>query len=67
MSSLTKVYQNGGTTAVQKKVMNALGPKMFELAKTDFIDKFSTKEQTWKLTFEKNDSGKWVVKSASAS
>lgn len=66
-SALIKVYQSGGQTALQKKLMNDLAPKMFESAKTDYIDKIKTKTITWKLTFKKNKSGKWIVDSASQS
>lgn len=66
-NALVKLYQKKGADAVRKRVMNALALQMFELAKTDYIDQFPTKEETWKLTFEQNDSGKWLVKTATVS
>lgn len=62
-SELMSAYSSGGEKGLYVALFNGIMPEAIEKAKSQMIDTASTKDYTWKLTFEK-DGGDWKVKSA---
>lgn len=63
-SELMSAYSSGGEKGLYIALFNGIMPEMVEKAKSQMIDTASTKDYTWKLTFEK-DGSNWKIKSAS--
>lgn len=63
-SELMSTYASGGEKALMVKILDGIMPDAVRQAKTKMVDTATTQDYTWKLTFEKNSSGDWIVKRA---
>ena len=61
-SELMSAYSSGGEKGLYVALFNGIMPEAIEKAKSQMIDTASTKDYTWKLTFEK-DGGDWKAES----
>lgn len=65
LDKLQPIYAKQGYKGLYKTIYEAVGQEIFDLMKTEWVDKLVTTDMDWALTVDKNNDGELVITKAS--